>query len=987
MSSYLSRYIGADRLPTNLSNFDIDVYFRLPTDTVAALKERFRTDRLPGVENRLVGMATQIVFLRTTGKPLDNVARLPPALLKHLGATLGVQPPTIATLRSIYQRRQTAYEHQVWARRHLGLGEATKAKLAELKKVLLVQSGDAVSVDELVTTAAHWLYDQRIIIPADRTLRDIARDAFADVEQASIRVIRSALTSKQQALCRRELFSKRSKIGITNLEWLKTPPKRHSPTTLDETLEKIRYLKELEVHTWNLEAISLARQQAYAQAIASRPPSDSKKRKDDTQLLEVICFLRVTLLELTDSVLYQTGRRIADFTRQASGKTQARQALKSTSYRESLISIKDLLTDHSISAEERLAAIEAVVNALGDLAPNSHAAQVRETLIAEPSRVHSLLTAVSGLEFKGAPKQMALQQFDALRQLHTEGSSRLPPDFAVPVRKIWRNAIDGEDRKRAFKALEASTALELRRGLRRGAVWVDHSLSFREREQMLIPREEWERDRDRYLSMLGLPADADEYLTKLLALIKAGLAAMAEAQKAGVVSVDADGLLHLEALAALPEDVEPKQLRDHIFQKIGSVQFPDLILEVDALTNFSEILLGRRANDEHELVALYAALIAHGTEIDAKAVAAMIPQLDPAHVATAMRALESDARMTRAIRRIVEFQTQHSIASLWGTGALGSSDMMSLDASRHLWNARVDPRRRTYAVGVYTHVLDHHGVVYHQPVVLNERQAGPAIHGVVAYNQHAGERRLARLAVDTHGYTHLGMAIAKLLGFDLCPRLRDLSERKLYLPRDIDTPDGLERVVVKDVSLRAIRKHWDELMRLVASIASGRVSAALLLQRLGSAAQGDPLHRAAEQLGMLLRTVFLCDYFSNSAFRRELHTVLNRGESVHQLQRTVYTGKIAPERGRRRDELIAISGAHTLLTNLVIAWNTHHMQEVVDKLRKAGQDVDDRWLARMGPAHFSHINFRGLFRFGIERYRESLLNPQRSSVRNLGARR
>ena len=66
------------------------------------------------------------------------------------------------------------------------------------------------------------------------------------------------------------------------------------------------------------------------------------------------------------------------------------------------------------------------------------------------------------------------------------------------------------------------------------------------------------------------------------------------------------------------------------------------------------------------------------------------------------------------------------------------------------------------------------------------------------------------------------------------------------------------------------------------------------LQRFGSAAQGDPVHRAGDQLGKLLRTLFLCDYFSNVAFRRELHTLLNRGESVHQLQRAIYTGRVAP---------------------------------------------------------------------------------------------
>ena len=100
MSSYLSRYIGQDRLPRNLAPFDIDVYFRLPVETVKAIKDRFSADRLPGADNRMVGMAAQIVFLRTTGRSLDNVSMLPSALLKYLGAGLGVSSPTIASLRS-----------------------------------------------------------------------------------------------------------------------------------------------------------------------------------------------------------------------------------------------------------------------------------------------------------------------------------------------------------------------------------------------------------------------------------------------------------------------------------------------------------------------------------------------------------------------------------------------------------------------------------------------------------------------------------------------------------------------------------------------------------------------------------------------------------------------------------------------------------------------------------------------------------------------
>jgi TnpA family transposase len=171
-----------------------------------------------------------------------------------------------------------------------------------------------------------------------------------------------------------------------------------------------------------------------------------------------------------------------------------------------------------------------------------------------------------------------------------------------------------------------------------------------------------------------------------------------------------------------------------------------------------------------------------------------------------------------------------------------------------------------------------------------------------------------------------------------------------------------------------LRDGWEELLRLVASIHSGRVSASVALQQFGRATQGDPVYRAADHLGRLLRTLFLCDYFSNVEFRREMHTLLNRGESVHQLQHAIYTGKIAPERGRRRDEMIAISGSLTLLTDLVIAWNTQRMQSTLDDWQRKGQGIDDDWLRRLGPAHFAHVNFRGTLSFPLERYRDMLLN-------------
>lgn len=67
---------------------------------------------------------------------------------------------------------------------------------------------------------------------------------------------------------------------------------------------------------------------------------------------------------------------------------------------------------------------------------------------------------------------------------------------------------------------------------------------------------------------------------------------------------------------------------------------------------------------------------------------------------------------------------------------------------------------------------------------------------------------------------------------------------------------------------------WDELLRLIASIRMGKIGADLALRFLGSAAQGDPAYRAAEHLGRLLRSIFLCGYVTIEDLHREIHTLL-----------------------------------------------------------------------------------------------------------------
>jgi TnpA family transposase len=71
-----------------------------------------------------------------------------------------------------------------------------------------------------------------------------------------------------------------------------------------------------------------------------------------------------------------------------------------------------------------------------------------------------------------------------------------------------------------------------------------------------------------------------------------------------------------------------------------------------------------------------------------------------------MMLLENGTALRLANDGCVAFMRRHPITRSWGEGTLASCDSMSLDATRHLFSARIDPRRQRRGIGIYTHKLD-----------------------------------------------------------------------------------------------------------------------------------------------------------------------------------------------------------------------------------------------------------------------------------------
>ena len=68
------------------------------------------------------------------------------------------------------------------------------------------------------------------------------------------------------------------------------------------------------------------------------------------------------------------------------------------------------------------------------------------------------------------------------------------------------------------------------------------------------------------------------------------------------------------------------------------------------------------------------------------------------------------------------------------------------------------------------------------------------------------------------------------------------------------------------------------------------------------------------------------------------------------------TGRIEARHGRTLAEAAAISGALTLLTNIVMAWNTNAMQRAIDRLPHDLFPETHR--AHIAPVAHRHINMQ-----------------------------
>jgi len=159
---------------------------------------------------------------------------------------------------------------------------------------------------------------------------------------------------------------------------------------------------------------------------------------------------------------------------------------------------------------------------------------------------------------------------------------------------------------------------------------------------------------------------------------------------------------------------------------------------------------------------------------------------------------------------------------------------------------------------------------------------------------HESDLRIEEHYTDTAGFTDHVFALMHLLGFRFAPRIRDLADKRLFVPAKPSAYPALSPLVGGTVNSKSIRAHWDEILRLATSIRQGTVTASLMLRKLGSYPRQNGLAVALRELGRIERTLFTLDWLQSVELRRRVQAGLNEGGS----QKRLGTGRLLQSSGR-----------------------------------------------------------------------------------------
>jgi TnpA family transposase len=924
--------------------------------------------RRRGDHNRL-GFAVLLCGLRQPGVALSADSSLPPEFLAFVARQLRLEPGLWVQYA---QRDETRREHLSELQEWLGLTTFNRSHYRSLVKSLteLAQQTDREMI--MAEVLLEELHRQKVILPTVEVIERICAEALTRGTRKVYEALISPFSSSQlQQLD--QLLDVPEGAVLSTLFWLRQPPGFPNAKHILLHLERLQALQKLTLPEGIAQQVHQNRLLKLAREGSPMTAQHLRELEPKRRWATVIALLLETRATLIDESIEQHDRLMATLFSRAKRQHAERFQESGKSLNKSLrlySRIGRALLEARQTGQDPFGAIEAIVpwDAFTTMVSQAEK-QVQPgefdflPLVGESySQLRRYSpTFLEILPLHAAPAAKDLMTAITLLRHMNQNQLRKVPENAPDsfINKRWESLVrEGDGYNRHF--YETCVLSELKNSLRSGDIWVKGSRQFRDFEEYLLPKERF--GQQRLQGELGLPVETncDSFLGERKTTLETKLSQVEQQARQNTLpdaNLTTRGLKITPLANAVPEEAE--KLMRRAYALMPHLKITELLLEVDSWTgftrHFTHLKTGELASDT---ALLLTAILADGINLGLSKMAESCPGTTYARLSWLQSWHIRDETYSTALAELVNAQSEHPLAKEWGEGTTSSSDGQWFHAggtgqAASYLNAKYG---REPGVTFYTHISDQYAPFHSKVINAPVRDATYVLDGLL---HHESELRIEEHYTDTAGFTDHVFGLMHLLGYRFAPRIRDLKDKKLYIVGDAKSYPTLSPLIGDAIQFKQIQTHWDELLRLAASIKQGTVTASLMLRKLGSYSRQNGLALALRELGRIERTLFTLDWIQNPELRRRVQVGLNKGEARNALARAVFFNRLGELRDRSFENQRYRASGLNLVVAAIILWNTVYLERAIESLKAHGYPVDDELIGHLSPLAWEHINLTG----------------------------
>ncbi|SFQ42352.1 Tn3 family transposase [Salibacterium halotolerans] len=896
---------------------------------------------------------------------------IPQGIVSHIQESLSLSSEEIIVG---YEKPRTMYTHQTLIRKYLGI--APYGKKAQDVAIHAIQESAKVKDDpaDLINVAIAELINQYYELPAFSTLDRLARRIRRLVNETFFQQVLDRL-SKNEIEQLDVLIQKGSDQFYSDYNRLKQLPKKPRLSHIQEQIDQLHWLLNFGDVGRHLDGIPPTKIQhfaAQAKVLDAQALRDYSAPKRYTLLLS---FIHRTQIVTRDHLGTMLMKRMGNL--HNSGKAEL-ERLKEK-HREKTENLVATLTDVLQTLEDepqdeqagRL--VKRAVAAKGDIrkllddcqAVASYHGNNYLPLILKFFRQYrsKLFQLVESLQFSSTSEETSLMSaLDFIMENRYRKSNWLPDEvdlsFASELWKRTLRAREGSGRKIHRRHLEVCVFSYLAKELKSGDICVRDSDEYADYWEQLLSWNECQPMLENYCSEMGFPTNGADFVHQLKSWMFQKTREVDEnfPDRQHAVELTEEGEPILKKVKAKKSSAFLEKLERLIGERMPERNIIDILCNVDYWVNWSRHF-GPLSGSDPKLSRPKERYIlntfAYGCNLGpAQAARHMRDTITPKTLSFVNQRHVTTHKLYKATKDIINQYDKFDLPQLWGSGNTAAADGTKHDIYENNLLAEYHIRHGGYGGIAYHLVSDNYIALFSHFIPCGVWEAVYIIEGLL---KNKSDVQPDTLFADTQGQSTPVFALSYLLGIKLMPRIRKIKNLTFFRPTKDTTYKHIDELFTETINWKIIETHWKDLLRVVLSIKAGKVSSSLLLRKLGNYSRKNRLYQAFQELGRVVRTVFLLQYMTNIDLRQLITATTNKVEAYNGFSKWFQFGGEGIIAHNDPEQMEKAIKYNDLVANAVVFQNVVDLTLVLRSLSYEGYEINNDDIADLSPYITRHI--------------------------------